>query len=48
MKVGPWPQDVIKDCYSKQVKWVIKVQALLQEIINLANTEQALADVIYN
>lgn len=48
MKVGPWPQDTVKDSYSKQVKWIIKVQALLQEIIDLANTEQALADVIYN
>ena len=48
MKVGPWPNEGTKDCYSKQVKWIIKVQALLQEIIDLANTEQDLGDVIYN
>ena len=48
MKVGAWPQDGLKECYSKQVKWIIKVQALLQEIIALANTDQDLADVIYN
>ena len=48
MKVGAWPQDGSKDCYSRQVKWIVRVQALLQEIIDLANTEQSLADVIYN
>ena len=48
MKVGPWPHEGTRDCYSKQVKWIIKVQALLQEIIDLANTEQDLGDVIYN
>ena len=37
-----------KDCYTKQVKWIVRVQALLQEIIDLANTEESIADVIYN
>ena len=48
MSVGPWPQDGSKDCYLRQVKWLVKVQTLLQEIIDLANTEEELADVIYN
>ena len=48
MSVGPWPSDGSKDCYSKQVKWLVKVQTLLQEIVDLANTEEELADVIYN
>ena len=48
MKVGPWPMEGSKDCYSKQVKWIIRVQTLLQEIIDLANTQEQLADVIYN
>ena len=48
LKVGAWPQEGHKDCYSKQVKWIVRVQALLQEIIDLANTDESLADVIYN
>ena len=48
MKVGPWPQEGSKDCYTKQVRWIVKVQTLLQEIIDLADTDEALADVIYN
>ena len=48
MSVGPWPPEGTKDCYSRQVKWLVKVQTLLQEIVDLANTEDELADVIYN
>ena len=48
LKVGPWPQEGTKDCYTKQIKWIVTVQALLQEIIDLANTEEELADIIYN
>ena len=46
--VGPWPPDGSKDCYIKQVRWVVKIQSLLQEIIDLANTKEELAAIIYN
>ena len=46
--VGPWPPDGNKDCYTKQVRWLVKVQSLLQEIIDLANTKEELAAIIYN
>ena len=48
LKVGSWPQDGTRDCYTKQVRWIVKVQALIQEIIELADTEEELAAVIYN
>ena len=48
MKVGSWPQDGGKDCYSKQVKWIIKVQGLLNEIVDLADKNDELSGVIYN
>ena len=48
LKVGSWPQDSTRDCYTKQVRWIVKVQALIQEIIELADTEEELAAVIYN
>ena len=48
LKVGAWPQEGTKDCYTRQVKWIVTVQTLLQEIIDLANTEDELADIIYN
>ena len=48
LKVGPWPSEGSRDCYSRQIKWIVNVQTLLQEIIDLANTEQSLADIIYN
>ena len=44
--VGPWPPDGSKDCYTKQVRWVVKIQSLLQEIIDLANTKEELAAII--
>ena len=44
MKVGAWPQEGLKDCYSKQVKWIIRVQGLLNEIIELADKNE---DVSY-
>ena len=47
-KVGPWPTEGSKDCYSMQIKWVVNVQTLLQEIIDLANTDTVLAGIIYN
>ena len=48
MKVGPWPHEGTKDCYSKQVRWIVTVQTLLQDIVDLANTEDELVDIIYN
>ena len=48
LNVGSWPSEGSKDCYSKQVKWVVQVQTLLEEIIELANSKEELADVIYN
>ena len=48
MKVGPWPAEGTKDCYTRQVKWIVKVQTLIQDILELANTEESLADIIYN
>ena len=48
MEVGPWPPDGSKDCYVRQVKWVVRVQTLLEEIIELANTQEELGDIIYN
>ena len=48
MNVGPWPQDGSRDCFTKQVKWIIKVQGLIQEIIDLANSNEELAAVVYN
>ena len=48
MNVGSWPQEGLKDCFSKQVKWIIKVQGLIQEIIDLANSSEELGAVIYN
>ena len=48
LNVGPWPPDGTKDCYTKQVKWIVKVQGLLQEIVDLANTNLELGAVIYN
>ena len=48
MKVEAWPKDGNKDCYRRQVKWIVRVQVLPQEIIDFANTVQSLADVIYN
>ena len=37
-----WPQDGKKDGYNRQVKGIARVQAPLQEIIDLANTDQPL------
>ena len=48
LNVGIWPADGSRDCYPKQVRWIIKVQTLLQEIIDLANTKDELAAIIYN
>ena len=48
MSVGPWPPENSKDCYAKQVKWLVRVQTYLQEIVELANTEEELADIIFN
>ena len=48
MSVGPWPAEGTKDCYTKQVKWIVKVQTYLQEIMELANTQEELGDIIYN
>ena len=48
LKVGPWPQEGSKECYSRQIKWIISVQTNLQEIIELANAEEELGDIIYN
>ena len=48
MKVGPWPNDGSKECYSRQVKWIINMQTLLQDIIDLADTDTELSAVIYN
>ena len=48
LKVGQWPAEGTRDCYTKQVRWLVKVQALIQEIIDLADTEEELAAVIYN
>ena len=48
LKVGPWPQEGSKECYSRQIKWIINVQTNLQEIIELANAEEELGDIIYN
>ena len=48
MRVGPWPAEGIKDCYSKQVLWIVKVQGLLQEIVDLAESSEDLAAVVYN
>ena len=48
MKVGIWPAEGSKDCYAKQVLWIVKVQGLLQEIIDLAESEEELAAVVYN
>jgi hypothetical protein len=32
----------------RQIKWIVNVQTHLQEIIDLANTEDGLSDIIYN
>ena len=48
LKVRPWPKEGSQDCYTRQIKWIVNVQTLLQEIIDLAKTEDALADIIYN
>ena len=48
MNVGAWPQDGTRDCFTKQVKWIVKVQGLLQEIIDLASTNEEISAVIYN
>ena len=48
LSVGPWPTEGTRDCYTKQVKWIVKVQGLIQEIIDLANTSDELGAVIYN
>ena len=48
MKFGPWPADGIKDCYSKQVLWIVTMQGLLQEIVDLAESNEDLAAVVYN
>ena len=48
MKVEALPQDGTKDCYRRQVKWIVKVHALPQEIIDLAYTVQSHVDVLYN
>ena len=48
MGVGPWPPDGTKDCYTRQIKWVIKVQTLLEEIVELANSKEELGDIVYN
>ena len=48
INVGPWPTEGSSDCYSKQVKWVIKFQTYLQKIIDLADTNDELAAIIYN
>ena len=48
MKVGAWPQEGLKDCYSKQVKWIIQVQGLLNEIVELADKNEELGAVIFN
>ena len=48
MNVGPWPTEGTKDCYVKQVKWVVRVQTSLQEIIDLAKTNEELGAVIFN
>ena len=48
MKVGSWPAEGIKDCYSKQVLWIVKVQSLLQEIVDLAESNEDLAALVYN
>ena len=37
LRVGPWPQEGSKECYSRQIKWIINVQENLQEIIELDN-----------
>ena len=47
MKVEAWPQDGNKDCYRRQVKGVLRVRVLPQDIIDSTNTVQSLADVIY-
>ena len=47
-KVGPWPPEGTKDCYSKQIKWIVTVQTLIQEIIDLANTDEVLGGIIFN
>ena len=46
--VGPWPPYLTKDYYTKQVKWIVMVQGLLQKIVYLANTNLELGAVIYN
>ena len=48
MKVGAWPQEGLRDCYTKQVKWIIQVQSLLNEIIELAEKNEELGAVIFN
>ena len=48
MKVGAWPQEGSRDCYAKQVKWIIRVQSLLNEIIELADKNEELGAVIFN
>ena len=42
MKVEAWPQDGKKNGYNRQVKGIARVQAPLQEIIDLANTDLSL------
>ena len=48
LKIGPWPAEGSKDCYSRQIKWIVNVQILLQEIIDLANSDEAIGSIIYN
>jgi len=47
-KVGAWPVEGSRDCYSRHVLWIVKVQGLLQEIVDLAETNEDLAAVVYN
>ena len=48
MTVGTWPAEGSKNCYANQVKWIIKVQTYLQELIDLAELNADLSAVIYN
>ena len=48
LSAGPWPPEGSRDCYTKQVKWLVRVQTYLQDIVDLANTDCELADIVYN
>ena len=48
LSAGPWPTEGSKDCYTKQVKWLVRVQTYLQDIVDLANTDGELANIVYN